>query len=445
MQIYENKLLNFVFVTKNKTFLLLQESFIKQSLLLLWFVVISFLVLYFLSNKYIIKPFSKLLSFANNVKDKEDTVYEPTNVLEFDKFAGELKNIINELRDVKEQYSRAIDGVQDGLWDINLKTKEIFYSSRFMEMLGFSSNEKINHQSFWQRSIHKDDYKKTMDALRNHLKGETELFESEYRFKCKDGSYKWVKIRGKIFKDESGKNSRMTGFHTDINDLVHLQQENINKEQMLYQQSKLAAMGEMIGNIAHQWRQPLSVISMVASAMKLELELGVDNKEGTAKNLQKMLDTTSYLSSIIEKFRNFFNPDNVSEEFYITDAFEENMEIFESSYKSNNIELILDLDEVKILSYKFELMQVIINILSNAKDALKAQNLEENYIFIKTIVNEDKLIIRIRDNAGGISKDLKDKIYEPYFTTKHQSQGTGLGLYMSNEIVKRHLQGKTFK
>ena len=445
ISINDKKLLDFVFVSQNSIFDILKESFIKQSLLLLLFVVLSFLLLYFLSNKYIIKPFAKLLDYAYKIKDHEDTRYEETQVLEFDQFAYELKDIINELRDVKEQYSRAIDGVQDGLWDIDIKRKKIFYSTRFMSMLGYEKKDRINHISFWQKNIHKSDYKKTILNLREHVSNKTDLFESEYRFKCKDGSYKWIKIRGKIFFDENGNANRMTGFHTDIDDLVKLQKENINKEQMLYQQSKLASMGEMIGNIAHQWRQPLTVISVIASTISMQLQLNTLEKDSANKDLNKLLDTVQYLSSIIDKFRHFFNPDNKVEEFYFSDAIKDNMEIFESSYKSNNINLILDLDDILINGYKFELMQVIINIINNSRDALISKLLnedQEKYIFMKTSVKNSILTIKIYDNAGGIPNNIKDKIYEPYFTTKHQSQGTGLGLYMSNEIIQKHFNGK---
>ncbi len=444
-EIFDKKYLNIVYVSKNNSFDILKESFLHQAFVLLLFLIFCFILLYYLSNKFIIKPFSKLLNYAYKVKDDKSIKYENTKVLEFDKFAYELKGIISELRDVKEQYSRAIDGVQDGLWDIDLKNKKIFYSPRFLTMLGYESNEIQTFKSFWQKSIHKDDYEKTMIALKEHLSGKTEVFESEYRFKCKNGSFSWIKIRGKLFYDSTHNQSRFTGFHTDINDLIVLQNENQQKERMLYQQSKLASMGEMIGNIAHQWRQPLTVISVIASTISMQLQLNTLDKDSTVKDINKLLGTVDYLSSIIDKFRYFFNPNNEIEKFSISEAIKENLVIFESSYKSSNINLILNLDDIYISGYKFELMQVVINIINNSKDALSEKSImdkEENYIFMKTSVENKVLTLSIYDNAGGIDQEVTEKIYEPYFTTKHQSQGTGLGLYMSNEIIKKHFNGK---
>lgn len=444
IQIHDNKKLEVIFVTRNSTFDLLKDEFITIGYLLLIFVIVSFVILYIASNKYIIEPFSKLLTFARRSKDNENVEYKNTHVLEFDNFAIDLKSIIDELREVQEQYSRAIEGVQDGLWDLDLKTQKIFCSNRYLIMLGYKNEDQINNISFWKNSIHKDDYLKTLRKVIKHLKGKSNLYEDDYRVRCKNGSFKWIKVRGKIFFDVNNKPIRMTGFHTDIDDIVRLKNDNIQKEQMLYQQSKLASMGEMIGNIAHQWRQPLNVVSTIASSQIMQLELGLTKKEETIEDLNKLIDTVQYLSKIIDKFRYFFNPNKELENFYIDELINDNMEIFESSYKSNDINLIMDLKHIQITGYKFELMQVIINLINNSRDALLEKYSVDDlkYIFIQTSIKNKFLEIKIYDNADGIKEAIKGKIYEPYFTTKHQSQGTGLGLYMSNEIIEKHLKGK---
>lgn len=444
IEIYDKKRLDIIFVTKNATFGLLKEDFKKISYLLLTFVLISFLILYFSSNKYIITPFSKLINYAKKAKDNKTVEYEITNVVEFDNFALDLKDVIDELREMKEQYSRAIDGVQDGLWDLDLKSKTLFCSNRYYEMIGFDLNDNINSLEVWKNSIHKDDYISTLRKIVNHKNGKSDLYEDDYRFLCKDGSYKWIKIRGKIFYDEDNCPIKMTGFHTDIDGIVKLQNDNLQKEQMLYQQSKLASMGEMIGNIAHQWRQPLNVISTIASSQIMQIELGITKKEETKKNLEKLMDTVHYLSTIIDKFRYFFNPNKELEFFYLDNLVNDNLEIFESSYKSSDINLVINLEHIELSGYKFELMQVIINIINNSKDALlEKYNIDESkYIFMRSFIEDNHAVLCIYDNAGGIKESLKEKIYEPYFTTKHQSQGTGLGLYMSSEIIKKHYNGK---
>ncbi|RXJ91886.1 hypothetical protein CRV01_02030 [Arcobacter sp. CECT 8983] len=445
VNIRNDDFINIIYIINNSSISLLKNDFIKAGLLLLFFVIVSFSILYIFTNRYFIKPFSKLLNFAKESKDNKLVIYEQSNILEFDNFAVNLKEIIDELRDLKEQYARAIEGVQDGLWDLDLVNDSAYYSRRYLEMLGYNSLDEVDDiKNFWKKSVHPADYKNTLKKLARHLKGETSFYQDHYRFKCKDGSYKWLRIRGKIFFDIEGKPVRMTGFHTDIDEIIKLQKDNKKKEQMIYQQSKLASMGEMIGNIAHQWRQPLNVISTISSSQIMQIELDIDKKEETIKNLEKIVNTVQYLSTIIDKFRNFFNPNKELEEFSIEDVIKENIEIFEASYKSHGIYLQTDLTPVNIKGYKFELMQVVINLINNAKDAIQANLKPENkkYIFMKNYIENDKAIIKISDNAGGIKNRIKDKIYEPYFTTKHKSQGTGLGLYMSSEIIKKHFSGQ---
>jgi PAS domain S-box-containing protein len=437
--ISNNKYLDFVFISENKSINLLKESFLEKIYLLVLFIILIFTFLYLLSNVFIIRPFSNLLEYVHKIKDGIDIEYKNTKVLEFDNFAYEIKDIIGELKEVKEEYSSAIDGVQDGLWSINIAKNEVYCSPRYLSMLNYIDEYKVNSIRFWLKHIHKDDYVRTIKKLKEHLLGKINLYEDEYRFKCKDGTYKWLKVRGKAFFDHK-RLVKIAGFHTDINDIYLLQQDNFKKEQMLYQQSKLASMGEMISNIAHQWRQPLSIVSTISSSLIIQLELGLFDKKDGTKDLKKIMSSVEYLSTIINKFRDFFNPNNKTEVFCISEIIKDNIEIFETSYKNHNIKLILELDAVKITGYKFELMQVIINIMNNSRDAL-LDNVEDKLIFIKTYKENDKVLIKIYDNAGGIDPLLLNKIYEPYFTTKHKSQGTGLGLYMSNEIITRHFNG----
>lgn len=434
---------NIVFTVKNTTFELIKDDSLKLAYTLVIFILISFIFFYLFTNKYMIEPFARLLQFAKRAKDNKNEVYTATNVEEFDDFAMDLKTIIDELRELKEQYSRAIDGVEDGLWDINLKNNTIFCSKTFYTMLGYDASMQIQSIDFWKQSIHKEDYFKSLKALVRHLHGDTHLFETNYRFLCKNGRYKWIRVRGKLFLNEEQVPVRITGFHTDIEDITKLTQDNIKKEQMLYQQNKLAAMGEMIGNIAHQWRQPLNVISTIASSQLIQIELGTSDKKGIQEDLNRLIDTVQYLSTIIEKFRNFFNPNKQIEEFYLDELMDENKELLESSYVLEKIELIKNFEHIKITGYKFELMQVIINLINNARDALLNQYAEEEVklIFLSIEKEENSIVIRVKDNAGGVKASIKDKIYEPYFTTKHKAQGTGLGLYMSSEIMKKHFKG----
>lgn len=219
----------------------------------------------------------------------------------------------------------------------------------------------------------------------------------------------------------------------------------LNKKQsILHQQSKMAAMGEMIGNIAHQWRQPLSTITTASSGMALQKELGILSDEFFFDASKKINTSAQYLSKTIDDFRNFFSPDNQKSKFKLKDLFNTTLDLVSAQFTAKDIRIIKEIDDIELFTYENELIQALINILNNAKDELIKTPIDENrVIFInayKTLDNE--IVISIRDNAGGIKEDNINKIFEPYFTTKHQSQGTGIGLYMTEEIISKHLDGK---
>jgi signal transduction histidine kinase len=219
--------------------------------------------------------------------------------------------------------------------------------------------------------------------------------------------------------------------------------KELEKQQnILYQQSKMASMGEMIGNIAHQWRQPLSTITTASTGILLEEEMGILQKQTLKEYLNKINKSAQYLSKTIDDFRNFFNPEKVKNYFFLSNAFETALELLSAQFNSQNIKIIKIIENVEINSYENELIQALINILNNARDELKDKDLPNKLIFISSSKNENEVIIKIKDNAGGIAKEHINKIFEPYFTTKHKSQGTGIGLYMTEEIIVRHLKGE---
>jgi len=213
------------------------------------------------------------------------------------------------------------------------------------------------------------------------------------------------------------------------------------KDIALNQQSKMAAMGEMLGNIAHQWRQPLSAISTLASGLKLKRELGDLNESNLEDDLENIVQTTIVLSNTIDDFRSFYSRDKKETEFFISKTIQRVLNLVSANLKNNDIEIVLDIKEIKLHTFENELIQVLLNIINNAKDAL--HNIKnKRYIFISSYENNGVLIIKIYDNAGGIDEKILPRIYEPYFTTKFKSQGTGIGLYMSKNIVESNLGGK---
>ena len=218
-----------------------------------------------------------------------------------------------------------------------------------------------------------------------------------------------------------------------------------SKDKVLFQQSKMASMGEMIGNIAHQWRQPLSVISTCASGIKLEKEINDIKDERLYESLDLIVENTQYLSKTIDDFRNFFKADKVIEDFCVNDSIFKVLKLLKSSIQNHSIQVETYLDgDLIINGYPNEFLQVLINVLNNAKDALITQPKNARFINIKTSIENKKCIVEVNDNGGGVNEIIVSKIFEPYFTTKHKSQGTGIGLYMSHQIVVEHMKGSIF-
>ncbi len=246
-----------------------------------------------------------------------------------------------------------------------------------------------------------------------------------------------IKCTGKSFpalvrhKDLNIGNRNMGVFA--VLDLTDLKE----KEMMLRQKNKIKSMDEMITNIAHQWRQPLSVISTSASGMLLQKEFGNLNDDLVLELNRAIIQSCDYLSQTLDEFQELINScDTKKDSFYLDKLINNISIIFTNLLEENNISLDINIQEgIEVFSYKRGLEQVILNILKNAKDVLHDKNLDKRLIFIKASKDDDTTI-SIYDNGGGIDEENIDKIFDPYFTTKHKAQGTGLGLYSSFNILK---------
>ena len=228
-----------------------------------------------------------------------------------------------------------------------------------------------------------------------------------------------------------------------------IEKDNLNKmmqkDKQLLEQSKMAQMGEMIGNIAHQWRQPLSTISTVASGVKINHELGMLDENDVPKNMDIIVNNAQYLSETIDTFRDFIKEEKVKKTIVLQDRINESIKIVKASIENNHIKLINEIpisNKIEITIIAEELSQVIINILNNAKDAIVQRKIDDGYIKIELIKKTKSVQIIISDNAGGIKNENLPKVFDPYFTTKHKFKGTGLGLYMSKTIIENHLNGQ---
>lgn len=228
-----------------------------------------------------------------------------------------------------------------------------------------------------------------------------------------------------------------------VDDLEKAHKEVDKKNKLMFQQSRLAQMGEMISMIAHQWRQPLNMISVTTASIEFDLMFGKFDKDKLIKATNKIAAYSQHLSDTIDDFRNFFRPNKEMQKTNFCDEVKVVLSIIGESLDAKNIKIIKDLkckSEFKV--YSNELKHVIINLIKNAEDVLVEKNIEDPYIKIKTYKRDQKRILEISDNGGGIPEENLESIFDPYFSTKMKRSGTGLGLYMSKIIIEEHCDGE---
>lgn len=215
------------------------------------------------------------------------------------------------------------------------------------------------------------------------------------------------------------------------------------QEQLLIHQSRLAAMGEMIGAIAHQWRQPLNALSLVLQNISLQFQMGRLNEESMTRLKEKGEAMVMKMSTTIDDFRNFFKPNKHASDFNLHDVLRGASDILEGVLRNHSIQLSIDCaPDIQIFGYGGEFSQVVLNILSNAKDALIASRQPEPFIRVVVEKTGEAIRIRFEDNGGGMNDTTLHKIFEPYFTTKEEGKGTGIGLYMSKTIIENSMEGR---
>ena len=362
-----------------------------------------------------------------------------------------------------------LDSIADGVYGVDTKGACMFINKKALEMIQFSEEEVLHKNQHELFHHHRPDgsFYEFHDCPIHKTVNDRITRECEETFVKKDGTFFPVSLTISptsdgnavvVFRDISYIKDyethlehevlRKTKALNDLNKNLELKvaqevEKNRQKDILLQQQTRLATIGEMMGNIAHQWRQPLSAITTTISGLKLKEDFGILEPDDITNANDSIVHNTEFLSHTIDNFRNFFKKDQPNKKFFVSDAVKDTVSIIKASYDNHFILLKMDCEE-DISHYGSDnlLSQVILNILANAKDALVLNNIENK--IVKIILRNEKgnIVLKIQDNAGGINEGIKDKIFDPYFTTKHQSQGTGLGLYMSTQIIHTHFQGQ---
>jgi len=325
----------------------------------------------------------------------------------------------------------------------NLKKNKITWSDEVFNILELDYKTTPSQKTFFEY-IHPDD-KGLVQSNYKNLNRENR-YQIEYRLKLDNEKIKYIREICYINFDSS--NTPISTI-TTLQDITKEYEQNLQirqKDIQLSQQFKLAEMGEMIGNIAHQWRQPLNLISTIASTIKFRSEFEDLKKEYIIENTNQIVEQTKYLSQTIDNFRDFLKDDISLKTISIKETLSKTVSLVEAKLKTHHITLNTKInDELQINANQNELIEAFINILNNSADVLNTKpKTQEKLIFINTSFKEEDHLIEIEflDNGGGIPEDKIHRILEPYFTTKFESQGTGLGLSITNKVIVERHSGK---
>jgi|TARA_R110002033_G_scaffold20278_3_gene51206 PAS domain S-box-containing protein len=339
---------------------------------------------------------------------------------------------------------------------VNNENLSVQYISNSIQTFGFSKNMFEKENMRFMNLIHKEDVASVQVAINAAVKKDLPNFTFTCRMINAANEVRWISSRVILIKNHSGQVSHFYGYLNDITKIKLSEEElklkvedelakNREKDRILIQQNKLAAMGEMLGNIAHQWRQPLNNVSLILQFLRDNYK----NKDVSDEKLDKFMNKANqhieYMSETIDDFRNFYKPSKSKNEFYVNECINTLLYMVKNQYEIQNIKINFEYEEVKITNYENELKQALLNILNNAKDALLMKKEKESFeahINISLKKDNEKMNLEITNNGGNIDEEILYKIFEPYFTTKFEMQGTGIGLYMTKSIIETNMKGK---
>ncbi len=339
------------------------------------------------------------------------------------------------LRESAQILQSILETTLDGFWSVDYQGNLVDVNSTYCQQSGYTKEELLTMQIFQLDAIQslleiEENMKMTMEQKHTQ-------FETKHR--RKDGSIWDVEISITIFNISGG---RFFAFLRDITQRKKMEDALLQSEKMLMINSRQAAMGEMISMIAHQWRQPLNIMGLAIANVQTKQALNLLSTMELENKLDIISSNISYMSNTIDDFRDFFKPDQSKVQITIEDVITSALDIVGKTFQNENITITVHNNTHRsLLLYKNKLIQVILNLLNNARYILISKKIKDATISITVYETEEAITITICDNGGGISKKSLAHLGEPYFTTK-ELNGTGLGLYIGKTILEKYFAGK---
>lgn len=372
----------------------------------------------------------------------------------------ERKQAEERLKELTQRLSYHIDNSPLAVIEWGPDMRLVRWAGAAEHMFGWKAEEVLGKRVDEFRWIYNED-----KGLVAEVSAELQEGKNPHRFSAnrnyrKDGAIVFCEWYNSSLLDDSGNLRSILSLVLDVTDRIKLETtlqqysemlesrvkertaELRKKDQLLLNQSRLAAMGEMISNIAHQWRQPLNTLGLNIQRLSLFYELGKFNKEFLDTSTNDAMTLIQHMSKTIDDFRNFFQPDKEKTDFNANHAIQQSISLVIDSFNHHQIILMIRTDgDAWINGYPNEFSQVVLNILLNARDVLVEREIADRLVTVTSSIANSKAVITIADNAGGIPENIIDKVFDPYFSTKGVD-GTGIGLYMSKNIIETNMGGR---
>jgi len=444
-----------------------RQTFFLQSLFVFFALVLIVVVILLYNNRQKYNTNHLLLKKNLEIFDQKKELEEKNKVLREQKEEIHAQNTaLEELNKELEKYNQELEMLSVMARETDnaviIADKDGNYewvNEGFSKLFGYGFDELLSRgRNLYQASSVRNIQQIISLCLKNKSSVSYESSDVD-----RNGKIIWLQTTLTPIFDEAGQLDKIVIIESDVSRLKqvearlselnwHLErkieeevQKNRQKDLLLAQQSRLAAMGEMISNIAHQWRQPLNAIGIIVQNVEDAFAYNEMTPDYLNKKVDKTMELIMFMSQTIDDFRNFFKPDKEKQLFNLGDIVVKALSFVEASFLKNSIHVEKILDEhVLCQGYPNEYTQVIINLLNNARDALVENKIENPRVCVTLTKMDGQSVLKIRDNGGGIPASISQRIFDPYFTTRNEKSGTGLGLYMSKNIIEKNMKGRLY-